>query len=145
MQLLRQHLSIRAQLLVLVLSVVLPAAGIFAYYVVDESQEASAEAYAKVKILAGNTQANLEQLLREHEAVLSRLAARPLVAALDARNCDPLIGEYVRLHPEFTTLAVRDVALVPGRRTQRQVHGWRCLSGAVVQTLVVGADLPHTQ
>jgi len=106
---LRHRLSIRAQLLLLVLSVVLPAAGIFAYYVADESQEAREAAYAKVQILADNTQSNLDQLLRQYEAVLSRLAERPRVRALDARNFDPVVGEFIRLHPEFNNLGVRDL------------------------------------
>jgi PAS domain S-box-containing protein len=106
---LRHRLSIRAQLLLLVLSVVLPAAGIFAYYVADESQEAREAAYAKVKILADNTVASLDLVLRDHEAVLKRLAERPLVRALDARNFDPVVGEFIRLHPEFNNLGVRDL------------------------------------
>ncbi len=106
---LRHRLSIRAQLLLLVLAVVLPGAGIFAYYVADESQEAGEAAYAKVKILADNTVASLDLILRDHEAVLSRLAERPLVRALDARNFDPVVGEFMRLHPEFNNLGVRDL------------------------------------
>src|SRR5450759_207044 len=109
MMFLRHRLSIRAQLLLLVLSVMLPAAGIFAYYVADESQQVREAAYAKVKILADNTQSNLDQLLRDHEAVLSRLAERPLVRALDAHNFDPVVGEFIRLHPEFNNLGVRDL------------------------------------
>src|SRR5450759_5104633 len=109
MMFLRHRLSIRAQLLLLVLSVVLPAAGIFVYYVADESQEASEAAYAKVKILADNTVASLDLILRDHEAVLSQLAERPLVRALDARNFDPLVGEFTRLHPEFNNFGVHDL------------------------------------
>src|SRR5450759_4163085 len=109
MMFLRHRLSIRAQLLLLVLSVVLPAAGIFVYYGADESQEASEAAYAKVKILADNTVASLDPILRDHEAVLSQLAERPLVRALDARNFDPLVGEFTRLHPEFNNFGVHDL------------------------------------
>lgn len=109
MMLLRQRLSIRTQLMLLVLAVTLPAVAIFAYHVAHESQEATAAAYSRVKLLADHTQADLAQLLREHEAVLAQLAKRPLVQALDPRHCDPIISEYVQLHPEFTTLALRDV------------------------------------
>src|ERR1035437_1875623 len=109
MMFLRHRLSIRAQLLLLVLSVVLPAAGIFVYYVADESQEASEAAYAKVKILADNTVASLDLILRDREPVLSQLAERPLVRALDALNFDPLVGEFTRLHPEFNNFGVRDL------------------------------------
>lgn len=105
----RLRLSIRVQLLVLVLAVVLPAAGVFTYYVADESEEASEAAYAKVKILADNTQSNLDQLLREYEAVLSRIAQRPRVRALDTGNFDPVVGEFMHMHPEFDNLGVRDL------------------------------------
>jgi len=104
-----RRLSIRAQLLLLVLAVVLPAAGTFAYYVAGEAREARTAAYERLNAIAGNTAARLEGILHEQEELLGRLAARPQVRALDARNCDPIIGEYVTLHPEFTTLAVRDV------------------------------------
>jgi len=40
---------------------------------------------------------------------MARVAARPLVKALDAKRCDPLIAEYISLNPELTTLAVRDL------------------------------------
>jgi len=109
MMFLRRRLSIRAQLVLLVLSIALPAAATIAHYVVHDSQEASEAAFAKVNFLANNTQSILEQLLREQEAVLSRFATRPQIRALDPRNCDPIIGEYVRPYPGFTTLAVRDV------------------------------------
>lgn len=126
----RHRLSIRAQLLLLVLSVALPAAAIVAYYVVHDAQEARDDARARVRILAVNTQSILEQMLSEQEAVLSRVAARPRVRALDPRNCDPIIREYVRPHPGFTTLAVRDAhgKLVcssdPNPPTQAQMVGF---------------------
>ncbi|MBE0621404.1 MAG: EAL domain-containing protein [Burkholderiales bacterium] len=103
-------LSIRVWLILLVLAVVLPAAGLVAWYIDADSREARDGAYASVKRLAERTGADLGQLLRDDKQLLERLAARPLVRALDASKCDPLVGEYARLHPEFTTLVVRDVA-----------------------------------
>ena len=127
--LLRHRLSIRARLLLLVLAIALPAAAAIAHYVIHDSQEASAAAYAKVRDIASNTQSILEQMLREQEAALSRFAARPRVRARDPRDCDPVIGEYVRPLPVFTTLAVRDVqgnvvcSSYPNPPTQEQMIG----------------------
>jgi PAS domain S-box-containing protein len=78
MTLLSHPLSIRTQLLALVLAVVLPTIGIGAYYVFNVSQEVREAAYAQVKILADNTAGNLDQILQDNQTVLSRLAARPL-------------------------------------------------------------------
>ncbi len=105
-----RHPSIRARLVLLLLAVVLPAAGLVAWLIAAESRDARDSAYAGVDTLARRTADDLARLLREDELLLQRLAARPLVRALDAGKCDPVIGEYVRLHPEFTTLALRDRA-----------------------------------
>jgi len=104
-----RHLSIRTQMFLLVLVSMLPAVGILAWQLTAASTQARDAAYAKVKVLADDTAAVLAQVLRENETVLGRLAERPLVRALDAKNCDPIVREYVLLHPEYTTLGVRDL------------------------------------
>ncbi len=109
MILLKRQLSIRSQLLLLVLAIMLPAAALLAWHVADDARQARQAAYAKLEIIADDTAARIDRMLHEHEAVLARLAARPRVRALDPRNCDPIIWGYVSLHPEFTTLAVRDI------------------------------------
>lgn len=103
-----RNLSVRAHLFVLVLSVFLPAAGIFTWHVFQELEATRKTAYDSVKALADETAANLGRVLGNSEAVLGRLAARPLVRAIDAKNCDPILRDYVSLHPEFGTLALRD-------------------------------------
>lgn len=108
MTFLNRHLSIRTQLQLLVLAVVLPAAGTFAYYVAGEARQARQAAYDRLNILSGNTRVRVERILHEHEALLSRIAQRPGVRALDVRNLDPVIGEFVSLHPEYNNLGVRD-------------------------------------
>ncbi len=92
----------------MVLAVVLPAAGLIAWYVLHEWREARAAAYAQVRILAEDTATNLRDLLADNEAVLRRLADRPWVKALDPRHCDPILAEYVAVRPEYSTLAVRN-------------------------------------
>ncbi len=103
------RLSIRARLILLVLAMVLPAAGLVSWLIVAESAKARDAAYARVQTIAENRADDLGKYLQEREAVLERLAARPLVRSLDPKHCDPVIGEYVYLYPEFTTLVVRDL------------------------------------
>ena len=104
-----RHLSIRDQLLLLALAIVLPVAALLAWHVADDARQARVAAYARLKLVADDTAVRIERILDGQEAVLARLAARPRVRALDPRNCDPMIWGYLSLHPEFTTLAVRDL------------------------------------
>ena len=106
---LNRPLSIRAQLLLLVLAVVLPAAGIIAFFIAGEAADARGAAYSRLKIVAGNTATRLDRILHEQEAVLARIAQRPGVKALDAHNADLAVGEFLDLHPEFNNLGVRDL------------------------------------
>ena len=101
-------LSVRTYLFVLVLSMFLPIVAIFGWNVMRELRDARDEAYARVKLLADETAENVQAILDNNEVVLGRLAARPLIQALDPGKCDSLIADYVSLHPEFSTLALRD-------------------------------------
>ena len=101
--------SIRARLFLLALAIMLPVAGLLAWFLVADAERAREDAHARVGILAANTAAAIERRLREAEATLGRLAARPLVKAMDPGNCDPIVANYVTLHPEFTTLGLRDL------------------------------------
>ena len=103
-------LSVRSQLLLMVLAILLPAAGIVVWYVAHDSQEAQESAYAQVKILADNVAANLQHLLSENEEVLGHFVERPLVKALDPKNCDPILDMYVKARPDYNTLAIRDAS-----------------------------------
>lgn len=102
------HLSVRAQLVLLILVILLPVFSAIAWYLVNERQRARDDAYSRVKALAERTSENLQAFMDGNEMVLSRLANRPQIKALDARQCDPVLAEYASLHPEFTNIVVRD-------------------------------------
>ena len=103
-----RSLSIRSQLLALMLAVALPAGGLITYGVIDAAREARESAYGYVRSLALETANRLELIIRDNEALLARLAERPRVKALDPSNCDLIISEFVFLYPEYTTLGIRD-------------------------------------
>lgn len=104
----RRRLPIRAQLLALVLAVALPAFALVAYTLLDAANEARQAAHGKVQAVAQDVAGRLEVVLRDNEALLARLAERPRIKALDARDCEPIIAEFVSLHPNYTTLELRD-------------------------------------
>jgi hypothetical protein len=93
----------------LTLAILAPAAGAVAWFLAANVRHAREAADGKVSILASDASARVQGYLDRTRATLERLAARPLVQALDARSCDPLIAELVKLSPEFATLIVRDL------------------------------------
>ena len=96
------RLSIRGQVALLIAAVLVPMAAMFAWFRVDDAQRAREDARTQVTILSGNAAATLVQFLSATETALARLAARPQVRALDPKNCDPIVAEFVKLNPEFT-------------------------------------------
>ena len=101
--------TIRIQLLVLALAAIVPVAGAVTYVIVDASRASLAQAENEISNLAATTANEVEERLAEGEQILSRLAQRPLVRAVDPRRCDPVIAELAKLHPDYTNLAIRDV------------------------------------
>lgn len=104
------RLSVLAQIMLLVVAVFLPALAALLFYLATERQATRDVAFERVRNLAYNTAINLDMTLQNHDSVLSRIARRPMVKALDEHNCDPIIAEYVNLYPEFINLVVRDLS-----------------------------------
>lgn len=100
--------SIQQLLLALATVAVLPFIGLTAYHALENSEAALAQARRQVSIVADGTADRLAAILQDNERILARLAERPLVRALDASACDPMVPEFVRLHPGYTTLAIRN-------------------------------------
>lgn len=104
------RLSVRWQLMLLLVVVLVPVLGVLFFHLENGRQTARNFASERVRILAHATADNLDNLLRDHEGVLGRIARRPMVMALDAQACDPIIPEFVKLYPEFTNIVVQDLA-----------------------------------
>jgi PAS domain S-box-containing protein len=101
------QLSIHARLIVLVVVALLPALGIAAWHLQQQVDLARESAREQARLLAGQTASALDVTLRAAENVLSTLAGRPQVRALDPALCPDNFTEYVKLHPEFTALTLR--------------------------------------
>ena len=104
----RGRLSIRWLMFVLVLAVLLPTTGVSVWFLGIQSRQAARAAETEVRQLANSTAAALELILGDQQAVMKRLAERPQVMTLDADNFDRGVVEFLRVHPEFNNLAVRD-------------------------------------
>ncbi|MEO8859378.1 MAG: PDC sensor domain-containing protein, partial [Burkholderiaceae bacterium] len=101
--------TIRTQLALLMLAVVLPAFLIAIVFLSSHRDEAREVARDKVKILVDNAADRVVASLRMHEVLLSLLAAQPQVRSMNSKDCDSLFQHYARLHPEYLNLSTRDM------------------------------------
>ena len=145
--------TIRVQLLVLALATIVPVAGAVIYAIVDASRTSVAQAEREIDNLAATAVNNVATRLAENEQLLSRLAQRPLVKAIDPRRCDPFVAEFARLHPDYVNLAVRDArgnaicsllpippasVVIKFPWVQQVLRGGGLVAGDAVQDRVVG-------
>jgi diguanylate cyclase (GGDEF)-like protein/PAS domain S-box-containing protein len=105
---LASSLTIRVRLLALVMAVVFPFAVILGLNVRDRAVSARDKAFEAVRQTAQIHRDAIGQFLQTSESVLARLAQRPQVVALDARRCDTFVQEYLKFHPEYANLQLRN-------------------------------------
>ena len=99
--------SIRSWVVMSMLALLPPAAGMAAWLLAGEERQARAAAAAQVNSLAAHTAADVQRTLARASAVLTQLAARPRVKSMDTTACDPVLGEYAQVDVEFAALGVR--------------------------------------
>lgn len=102
------RLSVRAQLLALVLLVLIPAVLLVGWHVAMDAQQARQTAYARVRLVAETVAGDLDLTLRDYEELLRIVAAEyrgnPPVRA---PRFDP--EQFVRNRPQAANLGVRDL------------------------------------
>ncbi len=101
---------VRAQLIYVLVVVLVPVFAAVSWSLVNERMYDRQEANAELKVTSERISAALALFLTGNEALLQRLAQRPLIQAVDAGRCDPMLREYVTLHPEFPNIALASVA-----------------------------------
>ena len=101
--------SIRLQLTVLVLLVVLPTFGAILWHLVDERERDRRMAIDRVRQIADNVSARLSYQVGDYANTLTLIASQPRVRAMTPGQCDPLIESFARLNPEFVTIGTRDL------------------------------------
>jgi PAS domain S-box-containing protein len=100
--------SIRTQLLGLVLAVGLPLSALLGYDLYRADQLAHASAREAGLAVARVVARSLQQQLDRWRARADALATRPLVRALDARRCDPMLSAIVEGDPTVANVATFD-------------------------------------
>lgn len=101
---------IRAQMSMLALALAIPLVGLLAYTIYFDASHDAKQAGAEVLGLAHITAKHAEGCFSETQGLLERLAQRPLVRALEPARCEPLLADFLALHPEFTNVLTIDVA-----------------------------------
>lgn len=102
-------MTIRVRLLALVMAVLLPFAVIFTVYLLQEAREAKDKAFETVHQTAVAQRDAVALFLSDHSNALAGIAARPMIAALQTRPCDPFVRAYIDFHPEYAGLQVLDL------------------------------------
>jgi signal transduction histidine kinase len=101
--------SIRAQLLLLVLTVAVPLLGLVLYSAYLEVRQSTKSAYEVTGSVAQLTAAQVEGMLADSERILADLVERPLIRAVDPNQCDPIIYEMPYLFAHYAGTSVIDL------------------------------------
>lgn len=93
-------------LLLLAIGLVPSLVGIVWY--LNHSREAALrDAYAQADLVATSTTERLRWLMQDAEAMLSSIAARPQVQALDQADCDSIFTDFGIVSPTYKALSLR--------------------------------------
>jgi signal transduction histidine kinase len=101
--------SLSALLAGLVLVTAVPLVVLIGYDTVRLTEIRVSEANALVQGVAKATASQVQGFLEERQRLAQLLARRPLVLAVDASKCDPMLAEVAALHEELRNIAVLDL------------------------------------
>jgi PAS domain S-box-containing protein len=99
---------ITAQLLLLVLSAVLPLSAAIAYLIYSDARQSEALAFERAREIARDIAEDSKAFLERGSEQLNYLAARPAVRALDPSRCDPMIVEVQRMNTIYSVITLTD-------------------------------------
>ncbi len=103
-------LSIRAQLLLIVFIVALPAAGIITYSGMKLKEDAIKDARSKTLKLADNIAAEQQAMVASAKQLLSALAQLPDVKNHNSANVQPILKNLFALNPRYSNIFIADRA-----------------------------------
>ena len=101
--------GLSSALLLLLAIGLLPALAGTAWYLNHMRVLALRDAFAQADLLAIGTTERLRWLVQDAQAVMSAIAQRPRVRAMDGADCDPLFRDYHDVSPTFKSLCLRRV------------------------------------
>jgi PAS domain S-box-containing protein len=98
---------ILVHLLGLALAAAVPFALMAGFLALDKVRSDEEAAGAGVLLTAEAAADSVERFVATTNRLLGELQQRPALRRLDPENCDPLLGELLRLHPEYTNFFTR--------------------------------------
>jgi PAS domain S-box-containing protein len=101
--------SIRSHLTLLVIALAVPLAVLVGYNVYRDTQDAVNQAKSSLRIIATTMATNAGRKIAAARDTLERLAARPLVKAVDENRCDEVLKDLHTLNPGFSNIVYTDM------------------------------------
>lgn len=102
----KRRWSIRLYLLGLMLALLAPLLGLLGWLVYTQAENSFRERQVSTMTLAQLTASHTTQLLSESELMLTRLAERPLVRAMNPSRCDPLFTDLLDLQRQYSNFLI---------------------------------------
>ena len=101
--------SIRTQLLRLVLAVSIPLVATVGFGIYSDMQQSIAHTKTTLRTLASTMVSNTGGKIADARHVLERLAVRPLIGQVDAKNCDAALSDLHNLNPNYANIGYADM------------------------------------
>jgi PAS domain S-box-containing protein len=101
--------SIRSHLFALILVVLLPLALVLVYETYRDAEADAQSARDATSAVADVTAASVQQLIAEAQAVVGRMAERPMIKAVDPGQRDPIFDQFETLYPNYLNLVEMDL------------------------------------
>jgi len=98
--------SLRTYLLILAVAVIVPFAGLLAYLIVKEAQQAAAVARETALVLARRTANRIRAQITRSEEALERNAIRPIVQAMNPAQRPQVLDKVLENNRQFASLYV---------------------------------------
>ncbi|MBK7001550.1 MAG: diguanylate cyclase [Rhodoferax sp.] len=101
--------SIRGHLALLVLALVIPLAGLFAYNICDDVSHTVHQTHASLRTIATILATNADRKIAAARRMLEGLAQRPWIQSMDGSLCGESLRDLHVLNPGFSTIVVTDL------------------------------------
>ena len=118
---------LRAHLLLLVVALVIPLAGLLGLGAWRDAEEAVAQARAVHRPLSSVISTDVGRKISAVRSALARMAQRPKVQAMDSQGCDAMLADLQAVNPVFTQVTLVELdgqvrCIAPGQADNATAH-----------------------
>lgn len=103
-------LTIRAQLLALVVAFAIPSLALMAYVALENIDHETENEQAYARTLTVITASDVSSVLQRNVSLLQEMAKRPGIQRVDEHRCDPILWDFRQLFPKSANMTVIDLA-----------------------------------